>query len=482
MVILRGLKKEIFYCLLCFFCISCKEDVKPKTVNPDNVVSELLIESSARADGLERVFNPKTKSSISHGFFKADLFVEGKKIIELSSADAQGFYFLNTDSKKNLNWFSAFVSDKTDAFFSRDIKVFKDGTAVGAFFTRASQLKYFTGLSRETKNFDLSGANCHVVFYKLSQNAELIDFFAIPTPTSSGADTGSISELGLDQEENIYFSGFLPSRSSVRQGAFSWDVANGNDIFFGKLDRQFRLKWMKFIGDVGGERAWGMDVTAQGHLSIAMFSRNARSYQGVTISPDITSQYGVVLQVDSDGNYRWHKNLISQGGSASIYDVISTKTGELYITGFASGTQVSLDNFSFSPTGIDAYVAQLDIKTGHLKQARVFNSAGNQLGLGLNIFNETLFLSGTYASNFEVTSQISLKPIPSNSAFIISLSKEMNLLDAFGFGLSSSNEFWYTDFNELGELIFSAPVNGNGEIGGRTFSTAAQATLLGKIQ
>ena len=159
--------------------------------------------------------------------------------------------------------------------------------------------------------------------------------------------TGEGYEYGIkstkDADGNTYILGYsigdTNNSNSFTFNGVSYPTIGRGDVFFAKLDTNKQLVWMKTIGGddyVYYDEAHDIHVDVFGNIYIAFKAAGFNvTYNGQTLSGvGSIGQYGgegVLLKVNSNGDYLWHDS----GTLGSLFNKITTDSnGNLYVTGY----------------------------------------------------------------------------------------------------------------------------------------------------
>lgn len=186
--------------------------------------------------------------------------------------------------------------------------------------------------------------------------------------------TGGEYEYGVKAIRNslgeTYFIGYSTGNPFVYEGNEYY--TNGrSDAFFAKLDSEKNLVWLKTIGgnDINYyDRAVDIHIDPFGDVYLAIQSVGQDfKYDGQVLSGiDAPGQYGgqgVIIKVNSDGEYIWHESgTMPIGERNSFFGITTDSDGNLYIVGrfrksVTLGGTITLTNPSTGTTG-DMLVAK----------------------------------------------------------------------------------------------------------------------------
>ena len=182
--------------------------------------------------------------------------------------------------------------------------------------------------------------------------------------------TGDEHEYGIeaikDPLGNTYIIGYSTGNPFEFEGV-TYPTNGRSDAFFAKLDTNKELVWMKTVGGNDPnypDEAIDIHIDPFGDIYLTFKSSGDNfKYDGQILSGiDSPGQYsgeGVLIKVNSNGEYIWHDS----GTTSSSFQAITTDSnGNLYLTGnFSSsitlGGTITLTNTS-SGTTVDMLVAK----------------------------------------------------------------------------------------------------------------------------
>lgn len=186
--------------------------------------------------------------------------------------------------------------------------------------------------------------------------------------------TGGDHEHGVKAIRNslgeTYLIGYSTGNPFVYEGNEYY--TNGrSDAFFIKLDSQKNLVWLKIIGGDDGiynDMAVNIHIDPFGDIYLAIQSVGQNfEYDGQILSgveaPGQTGGEGVIIKVNSDGEYIWHESGTTLGGDNNSFVGLTTDSdGNLYIVGLfrrsvTLGGTITLTNPSTGTT-MDMLVAK----------------------------------------------------------------------------------------------------------------------------
>jgi gliding motility-associated-like protein len=219
------------------------------------------------------------------------------------------------------------------------------------------------------------------------------------------------NDIFVDDAGNVYATGYFEDTVDFDPGTGqSLLTADGaRDVYVLKLDPSGALLWAKrFGGTLDGE---GVSIKANENSEVFVSGLFQGTYDfdptsGSELLTAQGSRDAFVMKLNSDGNLNWVKQFRGLGneyGMALDY----TSTGELFISGFYSGT-VDLDpsgssQFFTSNGSFDLYAMKLS-QTGGLVWARSFGGTAQERGEGVTVDNnDDFYISGRFQNtvNFD---------------------------------------------------------------------------------
>ena len=249
--------------------------------------------------------------------------------------------------------------------------------------------------------------------------------------------TGDGNQWGVkaikDALDNTYFIGY--SRTSTFEYEGVTYQANGKgDAFFAKLDANKELVWMKTIGgndNVYQDEPLDLHIDAFGDIYLTIKATGSVFFYDGLFLDGINSEgqfggEGVLIKVNSDGEYMWHDS----GSTSSSFEGIITDTdGNVYITGYFSssitlGGSITLTNPSTGTTK-DLLVAkyQPDGTILWAKQAGGLphNTFAYAFDIDINpLSNELIVLGKGSGEVFFDGVPMPVLPISDNATFLVS--------------------------------------------------------------
>lgn len=183
-----------------------------------------------------------------------------------------------------------------------------------------------------------------------------------------------IISVATDGADNIYMTGGF--QGTINPGNGQLVSAGAADIFVFKFNAGGTAIWAKRFGDASNQVGRGLEVDAQGRVSLMAEVSGTIDFGGGPIAANGTS--GAVAQFDGAGAHVWSRALCTVG-SGFPRAMGSDGLGNLLLTGtFSNQCQVGADPL-ISDGGGDIFVAKLGHGGDHVWSRR-FGDFQNQEG------------------------------------------------------------------------------------------------------
>jgi hypothetical protein len=183
---------------------------------------------------------------------------------------------------------------------------------------------------------------------------------------AASSDYGT--SLSVAGNGSIYLTGFFASVVDFdpNVGTFNLSSAGNTDIFIAKYSSAGNLSWAKKMGNASSDRAYEIDMDAQGYLYVTGYFGATVDFDPGAGTTNLVSAGGddiFVTKFDTSGNFVWAGKI---GGTSNdrALSLASDQSGNAYISGQFNGT-VDIDpgpavfNLT-SVVGSDVFVAQLN--------------------------------------------------------------------------------------------------------------------------
>lgn len=266
------------------------------------------------------------------------------------------------------------------------------------------------------------------------------DLSVVTTLGSTGADV-AVATI-VDASGNVFVTGtfegtvdFDPSDSNVTLSS-----AGERDVFVAKYSSTGALVWARRLGGSGNERSGGLArnslVTCKNPpceiiYATGWFEGTADFDPGNGVarlrSEGFTDVF--VCALNSSGNYVWARRLGGIGVDAAT-DITSDKLGNVYATGFFTGT-VDFDSGAGtdeqeSAGGADLFVAKLDRTGNHVWSRRMGGSEDDGAG-GITVDGSgDVYITGSFRGAARLVAD-ELTSSGDDDVFVLKLSRDGEL-------------------------------------------------------
>lgn len=164
------------------------------------------------------------------------------------------------------------------------------------------------------------------------------------------------------------------------------------DIWIAKLNRNGVVEWQRNYGGSNEDKLADIEIATDGYV----FAGTTKSWDGDALRPfrDSINVSGWVVNINSQGNIRWHKGL-KIGSEMHIKDIARTAHNGWVMTGHTFG----LSHHPNPALGRQVFVTELD-QAGNTLSNTILGGTGDDQGS--NIFPENdkqYIISGTVKSN-----------------------------------------------------------------------------------
>ncbi|MEH2161178.1 MAG: SBBP repeat-containing protein [Nostoc sp.] len=243
--------------------------------------------------------------------------------------------------------------------------------------------------------------------------------------------------ITTDGAGNTYVTGVLNAVSSLGNVNASTNGSTSDDAFITKLDNNGNVLWTKNLGDgvvpsgVLPNRGTGITSDGTGNTYATGYFSGTATFGNITLT-SAGNQDAFITKLDSSGNFLWVQKLGGTLADAGV-GITSDGAGNIYVTGYFSGTTTFGSTTLTSAGDKDAFVAKLN-GNGNVLWANKLGSTGVDKGLGII----TDGLGNTYitgALNGTATfGSTTLSSTGDSDAFIAKLDSNGNILSAQKFG------------------------------------------------
>jgi len=230
-----------------------------------------------------------------------------------------------------------------------------------------------SGYFKATADFDpgaatytLTSVNARDVFVSKLNSAGNF----VWTKQIGGGGNQTANSIATDASGNVYTTGSFEAAADFDPdaGVFSMNSVGADDIFISKLNQSGLFGFAKSIGSTGFDYGRGINIDASGNvLTTGEFSGSADFDPGIGTNSlvALSSSYdSYISKLNSNGNFVSAKNIGSAGGDAVGNAITSDAAGNIYTTGYFSGTtdfdpDAGVVNLTPSGTQADVFVLKM---------------------------------------------------------------------------------------------------------------------------
>jgi len=277
--------------------------------------------------------DPSGNVYITRYFYASTDFDPGPGIFSLTSAGSYDIFVSKLDPAGNFLWAKRIGG--TDADYATAI-VIEAGGGV-----------YVTGIFSGTADFDpgpgvfnlISVGDADIFVCKLNASGNFVW-----AKRMGGTESVSSDALTRDAANNVYLTGFFSGTVDFDPGPGVFNLTTANtgtgEIFVSKLDPAGNFLWAKKIGGSTDSRGQSIALDVAGNVyTTGYFSGTADFDPGPGFFNLVSAGSGdnFVCKLDASGNFIWAKSM-GGTGSESGYDLTLDVAGNVYTTGYFSGT------------------------------------------------------------------------------------------------------------------------------------------------
>ncbi|MBP7169649.1 MAG: hypothetical protein KBA42_05115, partial [Bacteroidales bacterium] len=174
--------------------------------------------------------------------------------------------------------------------------------------------------------------------------------------TMGGSEGDQPDDLAIDNQENIYVSGFFQGTCDFGLGN-TLTSSGGNDGFMVKYNSSGTFQWVRKVayGISGNERISSISIGKDGNLYVAGMSQsssftvgdgtNEQSYTNADSNRDL-----FLASFTPSGIYRWSRQIPGNNNSALFRAIAVDETNNLYVGGVLGGT-LTIDGTPYTSAG-----------------------------------------------------------------------------------------------------------------------------------
>jgi hypothetical protein len=178
----------------------------------------------------------------------------------------------------------------------------------------------------------------------------------------NGTGTERGYSVDTDTDGNTYVSGNTSSTTlTIGTETFTRTTTGTTAAYLSKMDTSGNVIWFKWLDtNTGSCLTRSVCALSNTHIyaAIDVITGTTLKINDVTISTASSSDVICILKLSTDGTLVWYK-WISGAVAQYYYKMIIDASGSLYVTGFTSGTTVTINNVSYTTPAITSRIAIL---------------------------------------------------------------------------------------------------------------------------
>jgi len=242
---------------------------------------------------------------------------------------------------------------------------------------------------------------------------------------TAGGNMGDYSQaMAVDGAGNVYITGEFETTAYF--GSVAITTNGDNDIYFAKYNTNGDLIFAKKVGGgVYSDKGLGMSYS-NGNIYITGRCQGTVNFPGVSLTgPGGRNIF--VVKYTASGNFVWGK-LAGSSGNDEGYAIGNDSAGNVYVTGYFSGTANFSGKTISSSGGNDIFLAKYNTN-GDIQWVKKYGAAGHDYGMGVKVdpYNR-VFLTG----GFRYTTYFGSTPLKASGGdadmFVTSLNSSGDVL------------------------------------------------------
>ena len=278
-----------------------------------------------------------------------------------------------------------------------------------------------------------------------------------------GSEVDIFHTIGVDSYGNIWISGSFEN-SSIRLDDITllnpyWGY---DEIMLVKANTDGNIVFGTTACGNNDDRCYRLAIDKDDNVIISGgFGSSSIDFSSITIYKYIS--YDIFLaKYDNSGNIIWAKGAHGPGSDYG-FSVTTDSQGNIYTTGYYSGTILNFDDHTISNNGdFDTYIAKYT-SGGDVIWAKGIGGVHEEKGTEICILNDTtLYFSGQFESPLLELDTLTLFNNGDFDCFIIELDEEGNIISAENFG---------GEYSDKSQALSTC--NGNCIIHGGIFSSSS---------
>lgn len=255
-------------------------------------------------------------------------------------------------------------------------------------------------------------------------DAFFVRYSAAGTP-NWGKNIGTVqgtngASVWADATGNVYVCGNY-NTSTMIVGASTLRNSGLSDGFLGKYDVNGNPLWMVGIGNVGNDYATAVAEDGSGNIFVGGYYASTSLAIGTTTLTNSGSNDSYLAKYNAAGIATWAMH-IGGTGSDVLQSIFTDASGNVFITGYFSGT-VAVGSVSLTSTGgSDIFVAEVD-GSGAVLWAKKFGGTSTDIPNSICLdASGNVLIGGYFTSSSLVFGSSTLATAGGNDGFVAKLS------------------------------------------------------------
>ncbi len=265
-----------------------------------------------------------------------------------------------------------------------------------------------------------AGGTLDIMFAKFTNDGQRV--FATYYGGSANDDCNYVT---TDQNDNIFLTGYTYSNDFPVQNAFQNAFAGGTrDAIVMKFDPSGVREWASYWGGSNNELANSIQVDANNNI-IAVGNTNSNNLSVHNAAQPSMAGFsdGMIVKLDTDGNVIW-LSYYGGNGSDNIFSLISDVNSNLYLTGNAGSTNLSIGTVAqiSNAGGGDAFVTKMD-PDGNVIWSSYYGGTGAEFpySIELNSQSQIYVVGQTLSDDLPLQDPIQNTRLGNTDAFLFSI-------------------------------------------------------------
>jgi Domain of unknown function (DUF4114)/Beta-propeller repeat len=279
--------------------------------------------------------------------------------------------------------------------------------------------------------------------------------------------------ISVDEAGNSYATGFFSGTATF--GSTTLTSAGNEDVFITKLNSSGKFLWAQKLGGTSSDSGYSITIDGVGNTYVTGVLNTISSPGNINAPTNAyTSDDAFITKLDDKGNVLWTKNL----GGAFLADrgigITSDITGNIYATGYFSGT-TTFGNITLTSAGNqDAFITKLD-SGGNFLWAQKLGGTFSDSGVGItsdeagNIYVTGIFRDTTSFGSTTLTSA------GDEDAFVAKFDNNGKALWAKNLGSTGVDEGLGIVTDGLGNVYVTGAFSGTASFGSTTLTSTGNA-------